>query len=76
MNNCDGTFSERQRSVCREKTRDRVDPPEMGPGSFQVGLITHQGNMLPREKAFDRFGLDPPPLENGVMPRFPLDLLC
>ena len=31
-------FQRRQRSVCREKARDRVDPPEMGPGSFQVRI--------------------------------------
>jgi len=30
------TVLDRQRSVCREKARDRVDPPEMGPGSFQI----------------------------------------
>ena len=29
-------FSWRQRSVCREKARDRADSTEMGPGSFQV----------------------------------------
>lgn len=30
------TVLDRQRSVCREKARDRADSTEMGPGSFQI----------------------------------------
>ena len=39
-------FQRRQRSVCREKARDRVDPPEMGPGSFQVRIWSKKRKML------------------------------